>query len=153
MALVVFVYAAVLQKTLVETGSFDQVFHRSVYSSILFRLQHPDAFTVAKAVIETAPRLTLEVKRGTSYYLDPSEMMARFLRILGLSLTLIFSVGAIIGAMITMYSAVAHRIGEIGTLRALGFKDEPSRRPFSSNPCFLCRENEHRRVPPGNGMK
>ena len=48
--------------------------------------------------------------------------MAKFLRILGLSLTIIFSIGAIIGAMITMYSAVANRIGEIGTMRALGFR-------------------------------
>jgi ABC-type antimicrobial peptide transport system permease subunit len=49
-------------------------------------------------------------------------MMAKFLRILGLSLTVIFSIGAIIGAMITMYSAVANRIREIGTMRALGFR-------------------------------
>jgi ABC-type antimicrobial peptide transport system permease subunit len=49
-------------------------------------------------------------------------MMAKFLRILGLSLTAIFSLGAIIGAMITMYAAVANRIGEIGTMRALGFR-------------------------------
>jgi putative ABC transport system permease protein len=48
--------------------------------------------------------------------------MAKFLRILGISLTIIFSVGAIIGAMITMYSAVANRTAEIGTLRALGFQ-------------------------------
>ena len=48
--------------------------------------------------------------------------MAKFLRILGLVLTTIFSLGAIIGAMITMYSAVAHRVFEIGTLRALGFQ-------------------------------
>jgi len=49
-------------------------------------------------------------------------VMAKFLRILGLSLTSIFSAGAVIGAMITMYSAVANRTGEIGTLRALGFQ-------------------------------
>jgi ABC-type antimicrobial peptide transport system permease subunit len=48
--------------------------------------------------------------------------MARFLRILGLTLTVIFSLGAVIGAMITMYAAVANRTTEIGTLRALGFK-------------------------------
>ena len=48
--------------------------------------------------------------------------MARFLRILGISLTAIFSLGAIIGAMITMYAAVANRTSEIGTLRALGFQ-------------------------------
>ena len=50
-----------------------------------------------------------------------TEIMAKFLRILGISLTLIFSLGAIIGAMITMYTAVATRVGEIGTMRALGF--------------------------------
>jgi ABC-type antimicrobial peptide transport system permease subunit len=49
-------------------------------------------------------------------------MLAKFLRILGLSLTAIFSLGAIIGAMVTMYSAVANRTAEIGTMRALGFQ-------------------------------
>ena len=48
--------------------------------------------------------------------------MAKFLRILGLTLTIIFSLGAIIGAMITMYAAVANRVVEIGTMRALGFR-------------------------------
>jgi ABC-type antimicrobial peptide transport system permease subunit len=48
--------------------------------------------------------------------------MAKFLRILGISLTIIFSLGAVIGAMITMYSAVATRTAEIGTMRALGFQ-------------------------------
>ena len=47
--------------------------------------------------------------------------MTKFLRILGLSLTIIFSLGAMIGATITMYAAVANRTSEIGTLRALGF--------------------------------
>jgi ABC-type antimicrobial peptide transport system permease subunit len=49
-------------------------------------------------------------------------MMATFLRIMGISLTVIFSLGAIIGAMITMYAAVSNRTSEIGTLRALGFQ-------------------------------
>jgi putative ABC transport system permease protein len=106
-------------------GDVDQVmqaFRRPVYSSLIFKLQDPGSFEAAKTAIETDPRLTLEAKRETRYYLDQSEMMAKFLRILGLSLTVIFSIGAIIGAMITMYSAVANRIGEIGTMRALGFR-------------------------------
>jgi ABC-type lipoprotein release transport system permease subunit len=106
-------------------GDVDQVmqaFRRPVYSSLIFKLNNPSAFPPAKTAIETDPRLTLEAKRETRYYLDQSEMMAKFLRILGLSLTIIFSIGAIIGAMITMYSAVANRIGEIGTMRALGFR-------------------------------
>lgn len=97
-------------------------FRRPVFSSIILRMNDPSQFDAFKKRIETNPRLTQEVKRETRYYLEQSEMMAKFLRILGISLTLIFSLGAIIGAMITMYAAVANRIGEIGTLRALGFR-------------------------------
>ena len=106
-------------------GDVDQVmqaFRRPIYSSLIFRLQNPDAFDAVKTAIENDPRLTLEARRETKYYRDQSEMMAKFLRILGTSLTIIFSIGAIIGAMITMYSAVANRTAEIGTLRALGFR-------------------------------
>ena len=106
-------------------GDVDQVmqaFRRPVYSSLIFKLRDPAAFPAAKTAVEKDPRLTLEAKIETRYYLDQSEIMAKFLRILGLSLTIIFSIGAIIGAMITMYSAVANRIGEIGTMRALGFR-------------------------------
>jgi putative ABC transport system permease protein len=99
-----------------------QAFRRTIYSSMIFKLQDSADFEKAQAAIETDPRLKLEAKRETRYYLDQSEMMAKFLRILGTSLTVIFSIGAIIGAMITMYSAVANRTSEIGTLRALGFR-------------------------------
>ncbi len=106
-------------------GDVDQVmqaFRRPVYSSLIFRLKTPDAFDAAKDAIEKDPRFTLEARRETKYYKDQSEMMAKFLRILGTTLTVVFSIGAIIGAMITMYSAVASRTPEIGTLRALGFR-------------------------------
>jgi ABC-type antimicrobial peptide transport system permease subunit len=99
-----------------------QAFRRPVYSSVLLKLRDSSEFAKLKERVEGDPRLTLEAKRETQYYADQSEVMAKFLRILGLSLTIIFSVGAIIGAMITMYAAVAHRTGEIGTLRALGFR-------------------------------
>ncbi len=99
-----------------------QTFRRSVYSSIVFKMGDPSQFDELKKRLEGDPRLTLEAKRETRYYADQSEMMAKFLRILGLSLTIIFSLGAIIGAMITMYAAVATRTGEIATLRALGFQ-------------------------------
>lgn len=97
-------------------------FRRPVFSSMILRMNNPSQFEVFKNRIETNPRLTQEVKRERRYYLEQSEVMAKFLRILGISLTLIFSLGAIIGAMITMYAAVANRIGEIGILRALGFR-------------------------------
>ena len=99
-----------------------QAFRRSVYSSVVFKLRDPSEFERVKKRIESDPRLTVEAKRENRFYAEQSERMARFLRIMGTSLTVIFSLGAIIGAMITMYSAVATRTGEIGTMRALGFK-------------------------------
>ena len=73
------------------------------------------------AAIEADPRLTLEAKRETRFYADQSEALAKFITYLGTSISVIFSIGAIIGAMITMYASVASRTAEIGTLRALGF--------------------------------
>ena len=98
-----------------------QVFHRPAYSSVIFKLRNSAEFKTVQERIEGDPRLTLEAKRENRYYEEQSEMMAKFLRILGMVLTIIFSLGAIIGAMITMYSAVATRTSEIGTMRALGF--------------------------------
>ena len=99
-----------------------QAFRRPVYSSLIFRLRDPSRAEAVKARLEDNPRLTVETYRETAYYLKQSEALATFLRVLGISLTIIFSLGAIIGAMITMYAAVASRTTEIGTLRALGFQ-------------------------------
>ncbi len=106
-------------------GDVDQLmpaFRRPAYSSIIFKLRDPSEFGGLKDRLESDPRLTVEAKRETRYYAEQSEMMAKFLRILGISITIIFSLGAIIGAMVTMYSTVANRTAEIGTLRALGFQ-------------------------------
>jgi ABC-type antimicrobial peptide transport system permease subunit len=99
-----------------------QSFRRPVYSSITFKLVNSNDFNEVQSRLYTDQRLTIDVRRETQYYREQSEVMAKFLRILGFSLTVIFSLGAIIGAMITMYAAVANRVGEIGTLRALGFQ-------------------------------
>jgi ABC-type antimicrobial peptide transport system permease subunit len=74
-----------------------------------------------KQQIESDPRLTLEAKRETRFYADQSEMLSKFISYLGTTISVIFSIGAVIGAMITMYASVASRTAEIGTLRALGF--------------------------------
>ncbi len=97
-------------------------FRRPIYSSVTFRLQDAGSFAALKARIESDPRMTLEAKREVKYYQEQSEAMAKFVRILGMTITIIFSLGAIIGAMITMYAAVANRTNEIGTLRAIGFR-------------------------------
>ena len=99
-----------------------QAFRRPVYSSVILKLNDPAAFPQLKARIESDPRLTLEVKQESVFYAEQSQLLANFIRYLGMVLSVIFSVGAIIGAMITMYASVANRVSEIGTLRALGFQ-------------------------------
>jgi len=106
-------------------GDADQLmqsFRRPVYSSVIFKLADPAAFDAVKARLESDPRLTVEALREVDFYAEQSRMLASFIRTLGLTLSIIFSVGAVIGAMITMYASVASRTGEIGTLRALGFR-------------------------------
>jgi ABC-type antimicrobial peptide transport system permease subunit len=98
-----------------------QAFRRNAYSVTVVKLVAADRFPAFRARLETDPRLTVEAKRETVFYAEQSEVLANFIRILGLTLSVIFSFGAIIGAMITMYAAVSNRTAEIGTLRALGF--------------------------------
>lgn len=98
-----------------------QSFRRYVFSSMTLRFSDSAGFASLKAQLESDPRLNVEVKRERQYYADQSHMMATFIRVLGIFVTVIFSLGAMIGAMITMYAAVASRTVEIGTLRVLGF--------------------------------
>ncbi len=99
-----------------------QAFRRVAYSSMAARLASREAFARLRADIEADPRLTVEVKREQTFYSDQSRALSKFITILGLTLTAIFSIGAMIGAMITMYASVSNRVAEIGTLRALGFR-------------------------------
>jgi putative ABC transport system permease protein len=90
-------------------------------SSVTLKLKDRDQLETMKARIEADPRIGLEVKRESTYYEELSEGLALFFRVLGLVIAIIFSGGAMIGAMITMYAQVAQRGREVGTLRALGF--------------------------------
>jgi ABC-type antimicrobial peptide transport system permease subunit len=99
-----------------------QAFRRPVYSSVVLKLSNPATFFEFKARVENDPRLTVEAKRESVFYAEQSQLLANFIRYLGMILSIIFSIGAIIGAMITMYASVANRTTEIGTLRALGFR-------------------------------
>lgn len=112
-------------------------FRRPVYSSVICRLSNPADFAQLKTRVLQDPRLTVEAWRETGYYAAQSQLMARFIRILGIALTIIFSLGAVIGAMVTMYAAVANRIAEIGTLRALGFRRRTILATFLLESIFL----------------
>lgn len=114
-----------------------QAFRRNAYSVTVAKLVAADRLDAFKARLESDPRLTLEAKRETVFYAEQSEVLANFIRILGLSLSVIFSLGAIIGAMITMYAAVSNRTAEIGTLRALGFRRRSILAAFLLESLFL----------------
>jgi len=99
-----------------------QAFRRNAYSSVVFKLAQAKGFEAVKKRLEADPRLLLEAKPEVQFYTDQSEALSTFIRLLGLFLSFIFSIGAVVGAMITMFASVAARVGEIGTLRALGFR-------------------------------
>lgn len=106
-------------------GDVDQLmqsFRRTSYSSMVVRLAQTNLFDRFKADIDVDPRLADEAKREQAFYSDQSKALSTFINILGFTLSMIFSIAAMIGAMITMYASVANRVAEIGTLRALGFK-------------------------------
>ncbi len=91
-------------------------------STVTLKLDDPANFDNFKKTFESDKRLQqFEPQIEQNYFESQSEIMATFIKILGIFITIIFSCGAIIGAMITMYSAVANRTVEIGTLRSLGF--------------------------------
>lgn len=106
-------------------GDADQLmpaFRRVAYSAVVLRLADTSLFDGFKKDIEGDQRLTLDAKREQTFYADQSKALSTFISVLGLILSVIFSIGAMIGATITMYASVANRVGEIGTLRALGFQ-------------------------------
>lgn len=107
-------------------GDADQLldaFNRNAFSTLTFKLDQPASFGDFVAAFDREPRLQqFEPKTERRFFEEQSELMAGFISILGIFITVIFSAGATIGAMITMYAAVANRTVEVGTLRALGFR-------------------------------
>jgi putative ABC transport system permease protein len=90
-------------------------------SSVRVRLESPSKYDAFKASIEENRQLNLEAFKDAEYYEKQSNGLSIFITALGTVIAVCFGFGAIIGAMITMYAAVANRQREIGTLRALGF--------------------------------
>ncbi len=97
-------------------------FRRSAYSSVVVKLADASGGPALQQHIDSDPRLTLEAKPEVRFYAEQSEALAKFIGYLGTALSAIFSIGAVVGAMITMFGSVASRVGEIGTLRALGYR-------------------------------
>jgi putative ABC transport system permease protein len=94
---------------------------RNMVSSVSVRLESASKYDAFAASIEHDKQLGLDAMREREYYEKQSENTSTFVLAMGILIAILFSVGAMIGAMITMYGAVAQRRREIGTLRALGF--------------------------------
>lgn len=90
-------------------------------SSVTARLDSPSKFDAFKATMESDKRLGLEALTEVRYYEKQSSGTAIFIKAMGGVIVFFFSIGAMIGALITMQAAVSQRQREIGTLRALGF--------------------------------
>jgi putative ABC transport system permease protein len=90
-------------------------------SSVTARLDSAAKFDAFKATIETDKQLLLEARRETKYYEDQSQGTSLFISIMGTIIAVFCAAGATLGAMNTMFAAVAQRKREVGTLRALGF--------------------------------
>ena len=106
-----------------DSTVLDDVYKRppNVFQSVTARLTSPEAFTGFKDALTSDPRVTLQASRELDYYEKQSRAITRLIQVLGTMVALVMGVGAVLGALNTMYSAVAERSREIATMRALGF--------------------------------
>jgi len=100
-----------------------QVYKRpnNIFQSATVHLTSPDAFQQFKDTVTKDPRMTVDVSREVDYYETQSRTLTTLITVLGTIVAVVMGIGAVFGALNTMYSAVAERSREIATLRALGF--------------------------------
>lgn len=104
-----------------ENEQFMPVFRGEAFQSVTLRLNDPAAFEEAKRALEDDRRITVDVQRESEFYAAQSALLGNVLRILAILITSIMGVGAVFGAINTMYAAVASRAPEIAVLLTLGF--------------------------------
>jgi putative ABC transport system permease protein len=106
-----------------DSALLDQVYKRpaNVYQSVTVHLQSPEVFQQFKDSLTADPRLNISVDRELDYYQKQSQALTTLITVLGSMIAAVMGLGAVFGALNTMYSAVAERGREIATMRALGF--------------------------------
>jgi putative ABC transport system permease protein len=106
-----------------DSQIFNQVLQRpaNIFQSATVHLASPDTFQEFKDAVTKDPRMNVDVWREIDYYAKQSTTMTRLITVLGGLVAAIMAIGAIFGALNTMYSAVAERGREIATMRAVGF--------------------------------
>lgn len=109
-----------------DTNVVATTFHRgSSVSSVTVRLRSPKQFDAFKAALASDPQLKVEAHTTRAYYADQAKGLTKLIRILGSIVAAIMGVGAVAGALNSMYAAVSARTREIATLRAIGFRGAP----------------------------
>ena len=104
-----------------ENEQFQSVFRGGAFQDIAFRLKDPGAFEDVKRAFLAEQRIQIDAHRESEFYATQSETLGKVLRFLAIMITSIMSVGAVFGAVNTMYAAVSSRTPEIAVLLTLGF--------------------------------
>ncbi len=95
------------------------------FQSVRVRLQSTDSLATLEAALEADPRIDADVMSEKEYYSGQAEPLSDFIKLIGYPLTILMSIGAVFGALNSMYTSVSVRGKEIATLRALGFGPIP----------------------------
>lgn len=108
-----------------DIETLSSAYDRRAYQSIIVGLQGKDGFKQLKAGLEADPRLKLDAQTTRDYYSKQTEGLTKLIKVLGTVIGAIMAIGAVFGALNTMYAAVAGRAREIATMRAIGFRGLP----------------------------
>ena len=108
-----------------DVDTVSAAYRRQGYQSVTVRLTSPEALDTFKAALASNPQLKVEARSTLDYYTAQSEGLTKVIRVVGLTIATIMAIGAIFGALNSMYAAVATRAREIATLRAIGFRSPP----------------------------
>ncbi|MFN2444947.1 MAG: ABC transporter permease [Vicinamibacterales bacterium] len=109
-----------------DAGVLQPAYRRgSTFQAVYAKLESAEAFQGFKDALTGDPRLDVQVVRETDYYAEQSTVLTQLITTLGFAIASLMGIGAVFGAVNTMYSAVATRTREIATLRALGFGGGP----------------------------
>jgi putative ABC transport system permease protein len=93
----------------------------NTYQTVLARLDSAESFDTFRDWLTANPQLNVNVRRENEYYAGQSQAMTRLIQTIGYGIAALMGIGAVFGAILSMYTAVANRSREIATLRALGF--------------------------------
>ena len=94
----------------------------NTYQSLLAKLETVDSYDTFRDWLTSNPQLNVSIRREHEYYAGQSQTLTRLIQTVGFAIAGLMGVGAVFGAILTMYTAVATRSREIATLRALGFE-------------------------------